>query len=61
MDGVVLEKVHKVVQIHEWIVDGHNLGLVGVGGHGGSEGQSSDSSEAVDSESYLGHCELVLF
>ena len=55
MDGVVFEEVAKIVEIHEGIVDGHNLSLVGVGGKGGSESESSDSAEAVDSESNLGH------
>lgn len=49
MDRVVLEEVDEVVQIHEGVVDGHDLGGVGVSG--GPEGESSDSAESVDTES----------
>ena len=59
MNGVVLEEVAQVVEIHEWVVDGHHLGLVGVGVHGSSEGESTDSAEAVDSEFDAGHSEIL--
>ena len=55
MNRVVLEQVAKVVEVHEGIVDGHDLGLVGVLCEGRAEGESSNSSEAVDSESDAGH------
>ena len=55
MDGVVLEEVDQVVQIHEWVVDGSDLGLASVLSEGRSEGESADSAEAVNSESNLGH------
>ena len=56
MNGVVLEEVAKVVEVHEGVVDGHNLSLVGVGGESRSHGESTDSAEAVDSEFNVGHC-----
>ena len=59
MDGVVLEEVHEVVNIHEWVVDGHHLGLAGVLSESSSHGESSNSAEAVDSESDGGHSVLV--
>ena len=59
MNRVVPEQVAKVVEIHEGIVDGHNLGLVSVRCEGGPEGESADSAEAVDSESDAGHDESV--
>ena len=55
VNRVVLEEVHKVVEIHEWVVDSCNLGLSSVRAEGGSEGESSNSSESVDSESDSGH------
>lgn len=55
MNGVVLEEIDKVVQIHEGFVDSHNAGLGGVLSEGRSEGESSNSSESVDSESNVGH------
>ena len=60
MNGVVLEEVHEVVQIHEGVVDGHNLGLASVLGEGGAAGESANSTEAVDSDSNLGHSVLCV-
>ena len=55
MNRVVSEEVHEVVDIHEGVVDSHNLGLASVLGHGSAASESADSTEAVDSESNLGH------
>ena len=55
VDGVVLEEVAEVIEVHERIVDGHNASLASVGGEGGPEGEAADSAEAVDSESGDGH------
>ena len=50
VDGVVLEEVDEVVDVHEGVVDGHDLSVFAGGCC--SEGKSSDSAEAVDSESH---------
>ena len=61
MNGVVSEQVHQVVEIHEGVVDGHDLGLASVLGQGGAAGKSADSAEAVDSDSNLGHSVREVF
>ena len=48
VDGIVLEEIDKIVEGHEWVVDGHDLGDVLVSNEGGSEDKSTDSSESVD-------------
>jgi hypothetical protein len=55
MDGVVLEEIDEIVKRHEWIIDGHNVGFVGVVHEGTSEDKSTDSSESVDTHSNLAH------
>ena len=55
MNGVILEEVDQVVEVHEGVVDGGDLSLGSVLSEGRSEGESADSAEAVDSESNLGH------
>ena len=61
MNGVVFEEIAKVVEVHERVVDGHNLSLVGVLSESRSEGESTDSAEAVDSESDVGHGLVLMF
>mmetsp|Transcript_34593 Transcript_34593/g.46626 ORF Transcript_34593/g.46626 Transcript_34593/m.46626 type:complete len:343 (+) Transcript_34593:87-1115(+) len=58
--GVVFEQVHEVVDIHEGVVDVHNLSFVSVLGESRSEGEAANSTEAVDSESDVGHGLCVL-
>jgi len=48
VDGVVLQQVHEVVDIHEGVVDGHDAGLVGVLAESRAEDETADSTEAVD-------------
>ena len=49
MDGVVGHEVDEVVDVHEGVVDCHDLSLAGVLGEGGAHDETADSSEAVDS------------
>ena len=53
--GVVFQQVDQVVGVHEGVVDGHDLGGVGVASEAGSEHEAADSAEAVDSEFDVGH------
>lgn len=46
MNRVVFKKIDQIVDVHEWIVDGHDLGVLA--GKSSSEGESSNSSESVD-------------
>jgi hypothetical protein len=55
VNGVVLEQVDQVVQVHEWVVDGSDSGLASVLSEGRAEGQATNAAEAVDSESNVGH------
>ena len=54
MYGVVVEEIDEVIGVHEWIVDGHDLSQVSLL-LGCSEDESSDSTESVDSNSYVRH------
>ncbi|KAF1747569.1 hypothetical protein GCK72_024034 [Caenorhabditis remanei] len=51
--GIVLEQVDHVVDRDEWIVDGNNIDAVFL--DGGAEDETSDSSESVDSDTWLRH------
>mmetsp|Transcript_36647 Transcript_36647/g.44816 ORF Transcript_36647/g.44816 Transcript_36647/m.44816 type:complete len:392 (+) Transcript_36647:104-1279(+) len=55
VNRVVFEEIDQVVEIHEWVVDGHDAGFVSVVGESGSKSEPADSAEAVDTESD-GHC-----
>lgn len=55
MNGVVLEQVHEVISVHEWVIDSHDSGGVLVAGEGGSENETADSSEAVDTHLDVRH------
>ena len=48
VDRVVLEQVHKIVDIHEGVIDGSDSGDAALVVHGRSENKSSDSSESID-------------
>lgn len=48
VDGVVFEEVDQVISVHEGIVDGHDLGVVGVLSESRAEDETADSAEAVD-------------
>ena len=61
MDRVVSEEVHEIIDIHERVVNGHNLSLVGVLGEGRAESESTNSSESVDSKSDCAHSIFVRF
>ena len=62
MNGVVLEEIDQIVKVHERIVDGGDLSVVAL--EGGSEDKSSDSSETVNTNSWVRHeggLKIVLF
>jgi hypothetical protein len=48
VDGVVAEEVDKVVDVHEGVVDGHNLGFTRLLSEGGAEDETADSAETID-------------
>jgi hypothetical protein len=50
VDGVVLKEVHEVVNVHEGVVDGEDLGLLGVLSEARAEDEATDSAEAVDTD-----------
>ena len=50
MDRVVFEQVHKVVNIHEGIIDSGNNSLAGVFSEGRAEDETANSAEAVDTK-----------
>jgi len=47
VDGIVLEEVDHVVEIHEGVVDGHNLDVFVLGG--GAEHQAANAAKSVNS------------
>ena len=48
VDGVVAEEVDEVVDIHEGVVDGHDLGFSSLLSEGGAEDETTDSAETID-------------
>merc|ERR1719462_336519 len=46
--GIILEHVHHVVNINEWVIDGHNVDLA-TAIEGGTGHQATDTSKSVDS------------
>jgi len=55
MNRVVLELVNQVVQVHEWIIDRHNLGLARILRKSSSERESTNAAESVDAHPYCRH------
>merc|ERR1711931_498057 len=55
--GIILEHVHHVVYINEWVIDGHNVDLA-TSIEGGAGHQAPDTSKSVDSD--LNHFGLFL-
>jgi len=47
--GIILEHVHHVVNINEWVIDGHNVDLA-TAIEGGAGHQATDASKSVDSD-----------
>ena len=58
VNGVILQKVDHIIQIHERIIDSHNLDFRV--GSGGAEHQAANATETVNSQ-LDGHYERVVF
>lgn len=56
VDGIVLEEVGEVIDIHEGIVNGGDHSLVLVAKEGRSEDESTNTAETVDAHSNVTHC-----
>jgi hypothetical protein len=61
MDRVVFEQVHKVVNIHEGIIDSGNNSLAGVFSEGRAEDETANSAEAVDTKFSDRHMCICVF
>lgn len=50
MNGVVTEKVNKIVSVHERVVNSHDSGLACVFTEGRAEDETTNSAEAIDAD-----------
>lgn len=54
MDRVIVEEIDQVLNVHEWIIDSHDLGQMTLF-LSSSEDESANATEAIDTNSDVGH------